>query len=101
MTPKVTIEITPDGWIRTVNLGNKTYIERWVRIPTGAKSIAGNFEDEKGIDDDLYGGIEHNERTRHITGLTVVRRKKRKERADENVKPAGRRQASYKMGKLV
>lgn len=57
MTPKVTIEITPDGWTRTVNLGNKTYIEKWVRIPTGAKSIAGNFEDEKGIDDDLYEAL--------------------------------------------
>ena len=57
MTTKVTIEITPDEWTRTVILGNKTYIEKWMRIPTGAKSIAGNFEDEKGIDDDLYEAL--------------------------------------------
>ena len=101
MTPKVTIEITPDGWKRTVILGNKTYIEKWVRIPTGAKSIAGNFEDEKGIDDDLYEAL-NTQRTNSTFHWPYGRlSKKRKERADENVKPAGRRQASYKMGKLV
>lgn len=42
---KVTIEITPKGWTTTVQLGNKTYVEKHISTPTGAKGIEDNFED--------------------------------------------------------
>lgn len=53
---KVTIEITPSGWTTTVQLGEKTIVERHVRCLTGAKGIEGNFEDS--IDDEnLYNAL--------------------------------------------
>ena len=54
---KVTIEITENQWTVTVQKDEKTFIEKHVATPTGAKSIEGNFEDESEISEDLYDAL--------------------------------------------
>lgn len=54
---KVTIEITENQWTVTVQKDEKTFIEKHVATPTGAKSIEGNFENESEISDELYEAL--------------------------------------------
>ena len=54
---KVTIEITEKGWTVSVHKDEKTFIEKHVATPTGAKSIEGNFEDEPEISEELYDAL--------------------------------------------
>ena len=54
---KVTIEITEKGWTVSVHKDEKTFIEKHVVTPTGAKSIEGNFEDEPEISEELYDAL--------------------------------------------
>lgn len=58
MSAKVTIEITAEGWTKTVEVGGETHIERWKRTWNGAKSTEGNFEDDPGIKDKLYEALQ-------------------------------------------
>lgn len=54
----VTVEITPEGWTTTVQIGNKIMVEKNNKTSYGAARTEGNFEYEKDIPRGLYHALE-------------------------------------------
>jgi uncharacterized protein YydD (DUF2326 family) len=55
--PRVTIEITPDGWETTIHLNGKSYTERHKKELYGSSLIEGSFKHEDDISDILYEAV--------------------------------------------
>lgn len=58
MENKITVEITAEGLKIDVTINDKTYTERHEGERGCAECIEGNFEEEKGIPDGVYGSID-------------------------------------------
>lgn len=58
---KITLEITDQGWTTTVQVDNKTFIEKYVSTHNGvsAKSIEGNMEIEEGLPEGIYDVLDN------------------------------------------
>lgn len=58
---KITLEITDQGWTTTVQVDNKTFIEKYVSTHNGvsAKSIEGNMEIEEGLPEGIYDALDN------------------------------------------
>lgn len=54
---KVIIEITENGWNTTVQLDEKTFVEKYKSTPRGADWVEGDFEAEDDISDELYNAL--------------------------------------------
>jgi hypothetical protein len=57
---KVKIEVTENGWIITVKLNSKTFVEKHEATPTGAICTEGNF-DNVDMDDNLRDSLQGTE----------------------------------------
>ena len=58
---KIIVEITDQGWTTTVQVENKTFVEKYVSTHNGvsAKSIEGNMEIEEGLPESIYAALDN------------------------------------------
>lgn len=55
---KVTIEISPNGWITTVTGENVEIKRQYIKTSTGARCVDGSFEDDPLIPDELCEALD-------------------------------------------